>query len=861
MKNLLKILSLWLVISITSCQKVLEIDSISQSKVFEQTKFAEPQKRFKNEIMVEWKDGKRSARSISKVNGRLKKSLRTKMMERTGAAGFDLIEVPSVTVAWDLLKNDPDVKMVSPNFIRRVPDIKPEPVVQNSLRTTEENFPNDPLLPELWGMSNINAKAAWDAGNRGDTSVIVGLSDEGIKYWHEDLRCVVWTNKFDPIDGIDNDGNGFVDDFWGWDFFNDDNTIFDNRDFHGTHVAGTIGGRGNNGKGVTGVAMQVKIISVKFLESFGDDFGAIRGYDYLADLKVRHSLRIVCTNNSWGGGGFNPFLYAAIQRQADVNIATICAAGNFQTDNDGPDPNYPSSYDLPNIIAVAASQWDNNLAGFSHWGDTSVDLAAPGTGIISCFQGELFQTNAYTGASGTSMASPHVAGAYAIYMAAHPNAHYTQAISDILGSVTIVPSLIGKVKSGGVLNLNSPVFKIPTQVQAEGGCLEQPDDLDSTAPTIPPDLEITGISAGQVSLKWREGSDDRPGQLTYIITTIGLGIDGTTDTTATLLNFQPGTYTWYVQARDSWGNMSNPTNTVSGTIPGDEIPPTAPEIYYTTSDTTSISAVFHPATDNIGVGHYKVYWQEAGAATWNTFNHTPYTYIFTINGLSPGRLYKVKMTTIDLTGNESVFSNQVTIGTQGSEETPPDTEAPSAPTGVNASNITTTSITVNWTGSTDNIGVTGYVVNWSGGQSVEVGSATSHVFNNLTPGTTYSFNVRARDAASNLSPASQTIQATTENIAQPPVCTPEPALAANQSALNVNLNWSVTGECEIQLIRIERKDGRAESTKPYATIANNPTNPYKDVCPGPGFYTYRLAVVVNGQTTYSDQVTIKASRK
>ena len=325
---------------------------------------------------------------------------------------------------------------------------------------------NDPLFTNgsLWGMygdasSPANpygsqAAEAWAAGHTCNASVYVGIIDEGFMYAHEDLAANAWTNPFDPADGVDNDGNGYVDDVHGWDFDGNNNTTFDGTsDDHGTHVAGTIGAVGGNGIGVAGVCWNVKLISGKFLgRRGGNTANAILAVDYMTDLKTRHGLNIVATNNSWGGGGFSQGLADAIERANDAGILFIAAAGNETTNNDVT-PHYPSSYDNANIVSVASITSTGGLSSFSNWGATSVDIGAPGSSIQSTLpkssKGKVI--SGYGAYSGTSMATPHVTGAAALYASTHPGASHLQ-IRDALLNGTPTASLAGKTVTGDRLN-------------------------------------------------------------------------------------------------------------------------------------------------------------------------------------------------------------------------------------------------------------------------------------------------------------------------------------------------------------------------------------------------------------------------
>ena len=226
-------------------------------------------------------------------------------------------------------------------------------------------------------------------------------------------------------DGIDNDHNGYVDDIHGWDFNSNDNTIYDGTtDDHGTHVAGTIGARGGNGMGVAGMCWNVTLISCKFLGPSGGTLAnAVKAVDYLTNMKARHGVNIVASNNSWGGGGYSQALFDAINRANSQNILFIAAAGNGGFDGVGDNndslPFYPASYTNPNLIAVASITSSGAKSSFSNYGFNSVDIGAPGSSILSTvpYNGS---NPSYAYYSGTSMATPHVTGGAALYAATHP---------------------------------------------------------------------------------------------------------------------------------------------------------------------------------------------------------------------------------------------------------------------------------------------------------------------------------------------------------------------------------------------------------------------------------------------------------
>jgi subtilisin family serine protease len=352
---------------------------------------------------------------------------------------------------------------------------------------------NDPYYANnsLWGLKKIQADFAWDVIDgqeySGVTSYkrpLVTVTDTGVQIQHPDLKDNVWTNynEWQKTAGVDdspnstNPDNHRIDDFYGWDEYQDNNSVYDNlKDDHGTHVAGTIGAKGNNKTGVVGVNWMSEIAACKFLGPAGGyTSDAIRCLDYeVAELESRVS------NNSWGGGSYSQGLYDALKRARDYDFVTddsspnghlfVAAASNDGTDNDTT-PRWPTNYNhtasvqkaakaagiegwenlegLDNVISVASTTKTDDKSSFSNYGKESVHLAAPGSGIYSTVP-----KNTYKSYSGTSMATPHVTGTIALMWAANPSLS-PQQVKDILihNAKDDVTSLYDKTVSDGRLN-------------------------------------------------------------------------------------------------------------------------------------------------------------------------------------------------------------------------------------------------------------------------------------------------------------------------------------------------------------------------------------------------------------------------
>ncbi len=365
--------------------------------------------------------------------------------------------------------------------------------VEPDFAITMSARPNDPSFSQLWGLSNsggsggvigadIRATAAWDV-TTGSRNVVVAVIDTGIDYNHPDLAANMWRNPGEIAgNGRDDDGNGFVDDVYGWNFADRTSNPFDDEG-HGTHVAGTIGAVGNNGTGVTGVSWRVSLMALKFLgaDGSGSTSDAVAAINYATRMRRDFGINVVATNNSWGGGGSSTALRDAIAAGGRAGILFVAAAGNEGVDNNSV-ANYPSNYPDESIIAVAATDRADRLASFSNYGATTVDVAAPGVGILSTVP-----NGRYASYSGTSMATPHVAGTIALMAAANPQATAAQLKSALLSTVRPVAALAGRMVTGGVINTSAAVRAVASVTPPPSDPPPPPFDPPPPAPDPEPE--------------------------------------------------------------------------------------------------------------------------------------------------------------------------------------------------------------------------------------------------------------------------------------------------------------------------------------------------------------------------------------
>ncbi|MBT3982162.1 MAG: S8 family serine peptidase [Bacteriovoracaceae bacterium] len=337
----------------------------------------------------------------------------------------------------ELIRKDPSILLVEPNYIYR------------SFTAA------DPAYRNMWGLKNtgrntgswfggtkgmdINAEKAWTL-SKGSDNVVIAIIDTGLDYKHPDLARNVWVNSAEASGtaGVDDDGNGLIDDIHGYDFINDDGDPDDDQG-HGTHCAGVIGAIHDNGIGGKGVMDRVKIMPLKFLSSagFGTLEAAIKAVDYATKMGA------TLTSNSWGGGEKSDLLFESIKRAQAADILFIAASGNAKNDNDKWGT-FPASYKLDNIITVAAYDGYGKRAGFSNYGKTSVHVSAPGVKILSTFKG-----GRYKKLSGTSMATPHVSGAIGLLLSLYPHLTAAQVKKRVIATSKEVVKLKDVSESGG----------------------------------------------------------------------------------------------------------------------------------------------------------------------------------------------------------------------------------------------------------------------------------------------------------------------------------------------------------------------------------------------------------------------------
>ena len=420
----------------------------------------------KDELLVKFSDGTASKAALD-----ANRAMNAAVLETLGDLGWQRVRLPetlSVDEAMSRYSKFEGVEYAQPNFYYHL------------LLT-----PNDPQFTAsgMYGLTRIAAPSAWDL-TTGSSNVVVADIDTGLGYTHQDIAANAWLNAAEiQGNGVDDDGNGFVDDIYGLDVFNNDsNPIDDNPStvWHGTHTAGTIGAVGNNGIGVVGVNWNVRIMSVKLYGTTGNGTNStsamlVSAYNYITMMKNR-GVNIRVTNNSYGGCGeacgYDQATKDALDAMGNAGILNVFAAGNDNINNDVT-PSYPVSYTSPSVLGVASSTSTDAKSGFSSYGPISVDIAAPGSSVLST---TFSSTSSYGTLSGTSMATPHAAGAAALLSGYNPNLSVASLKATLMNTVDPIAAWSGLIKTGGRLNVdralrNQTVCTFPTAmtVPTKGG--------------------------------------------------------------------------------------------------------------------------------------------------------------------------------------------------------------------------------------------------------------------------------------------------------------------------------------------------------------------------------------------------------
>jgi subtilisin family serine protease len=378
-----------------------------------------------------------------------------KNSSRLGIPGLQLIHLgDNVTIqeAVSWYSDQPSVLYAEPNCLIPIPEPIPALEAEGGDLTVEPSpgesrvsalsalFPNDPLFPEQWNMNKIQMPSAWDLST-GSGTVVIAVADMGVNYNLPDLKSNIWTNQGEiPGNGIDDDHNGFTDDVYGWDFFDNDNVPLDTYG-HGTEIASIIGAKGNNQEGIAGILWNVRIMPIRCGNERGisvSDF--IEGVTYAKNNGARI---ITC---SFGNEVYKNTEKYAIENAPDILF--VCAAGNDGKNVDIT-PHYPSGYPCPNIISVAATDSNDYLCRFSNYGRNSVHVAAPAEDILTQSHDSKFSY-----VSGTSYAVPHVAGLAGLILSLDPSKKPAEIRQLIVNSVDRPGSLTGYVSSGGRINVS-----------------------------------------------------------------------------------------------------------------------------------------------------------------------------------------------------------------------------------------------------------------------------------------------------------------------------------------------------------------------------------------------------------------------
>ncbi|MBI3924239.1 MAG: S8 family serine peptidase [Armatimonadetes bacterium] len=599
-----------------------------------------------DEVLVKFREGFRTTGGGAEVLGRQTGiHLRVERPLPRVVEGAFVMKVEDGTNALEAaekLGSQPEVEWAEPNY----------------RWSASEVTPNDAYYGQLWGLKNVGQSIGgitgtvgadtktsfgWDV-TQGSSNVVVAVIDTGVDYQHPDLAPNMWINSDEvAANGLDDDGNGVVDDVHGFNAITGSGNPMDDH-YHGTHVAGTIAAVGNNGSGVIGVAPKVRIMACKFL--------AADGYGYTDDaiecIQYAYSNGAQISNNSWGGGGYSLAMRDAIRQAAGSNHLFVAAAGNANQNTDTY-ANYPSCYDEPNVLAVGASTNKEAKASFSNYGSNTVDLFAPGYNILSTYPG-----NQYAYLSGTSMASPHAAGAAALLYSYYPSISYAEARTRLMTSADYKTGFNNKCASDGRLNVRGALLTTATP--------------DFNAPS---NLTVSALSSSQIQLTWTDNSSTEtsfeiwrrlvsPTTSTSLAKVATTGTNGTSWTDSGL--YAGSKYEYKVRAKNASNKYTTYTAVVSTTTQGSHPPaPLAPaNLTYTKtlllSGATKITLTWmDSATDETGVEVHRTTGTTTAKTKLSGANRVTYSYT-----ASKAGSYDFKVRCFNL-WDFSGFSNTVTV--------------------------------------------------------------------------------------------------------------------------------------------------------------------------------------------------------
>jgi hypothetical protein len=618
----------------------------------------------KGEILVKFKSGLVPGMSVRTHEARGGSIIR-RFSLMPGLEHIKLSEGISVTDAVAEYLADPNVEYAEPNYIRR----------------TSMTVPNDPLFSQQWSLHNtivsgadIDITGAWDI-HTGSGRTVIAFLDTGIDYNHPDLVDNIWTNSDEvPGNGIDDDDNGFIDDWRGWNFvrcaqFHFDGTCVvsktqDNDPMddsgHGTHVAGIVGAMGSNAIGIAGIIWDVQLMPLKILDATGS--GTIT--DEIEAIQYAISKNAQVINMSFNGPSFSHAEFDALDAAKNDGVLVIAAAGNGGGDNIGDSndliPQYPASYNLPNIISVAATNSNDGIASFSNFGLNSVSVAAPGVAILSTFPTS-FDPTGYISMTGTSMSAAHVSGLTGLLRDFYPDFSFSQIRGIVLRYVDVLTSLQGLVLTNGRINVHKAL-----------SCLLAPSDLSFAIRGS--NALISSQAMSRIDVSW---SDNATGEDGYSvdrktsgdpysrIATVDADTQGYSDGTA----LEGNSYMYRIRAFSSLPDPPNVQNLIaeSSALEKSLTVPLNPPTGLQASPVSSVQINLAWMDNSSAEKGYDIERALAGGMFQQIAMTGPDSTTFSDSGLTPASQYRYRVRAFNAPAGDSLYSNEVVA------TTPPET--------------------------------------------------------------------------------------------------------------------------------------------------------------------------------------------